>query len=90
MFEEESTILTFTDGLTDIRNAEGTFLDESLIYSFVEENQHLSATELCDALQEMVNTFKGDLPYPDDFTVLACKLFPMGRKAAHLVGKEGK
>ena len=73
---EPSLLLTYTDGLIDLRNANGDYFDDLLLKAFVEHHHHLSAVEFNDRLHQHLNTFKGDQGYPDDFTVLTSKFFP--------------
>ena len=72
---EEAMVFAFTDGLTDLRNKTGDFLNEKMLYTFVKENYDLSATQFNKLLMERIEIFKGDQNYPDDFTILTCKIF---------------
>ena len=72
----EAIVLTFTDGLTDIRNKEDEFLNEQIVFDFAQENYGLSAPEFNKRLMAEIERFKGEQTYPDDFTVLTCKIFP--------------
>ncbi len=71
----EAIILAFTDGLTDLQNENGEFLSEETLYAFVRNNYKLSASEFNRRLMGRLEGFKGGKGYPDDFTVLACKIF---------------
>lgn len=73
--EKEALALIHTDGLTDIRDHSGEFLDHEFLQDFVEKHHHLSATAFNDSLIKMAEGFLGDEIYPDDFTVLTCKIF---------------
>ncbi len=70
----DSTILTFTDGLTDIRNEKGAYFDEEILQIFVKKNSHLKAEAFNTSLMKQIEVFMGDKTYPDDFTVLTCKI----------------
>jgi phosphoserine phosphatase RsbU/P len=72
--EEEAIILAYTDGLTDIRNSAGDFVDEDLLYQFVRDNFLLGAEEFNERLLGILDAFRGEENYPDDFTVLTCKI----------------
>lgn len=74
---EPSLILTYTDGLIDVQNAEGAYFDDVILQQFVEAHHNLSAAEFNVALQAEINRFKGDKEYPDDFTVLTSKFVPV-------------
>ena len=73
--DNEALIVAFTDGLTDIRNEEGEFMDEEYGYHFLLRNYGLSAKAFNAKLLEEIERFKGTQHYPDDFTVLTCKIF---------------
>ncbi len=75
LIEDEAVILTYTDGLTDVRNSLGEYFEEEKLLAFVQEHYQKSAALLNDHLVETVELFKEDEKYPDDFTVLTCKLF---------------
>lgn len=78
----EAIIFSFTDGLTDIQNQEGSFLSESMLYDFVRSNYRLPAEQFNNLLMGRIEQFKGEENYPDDFTVLTCKLPQINDKSA--------
>lgn len=71
----DSIILCFTDGLTDLRNEAGDFLSDELLYEFTLSNAHLPAGKFNDLLMDRIEIFKGKQVFPDDFTVLTCRIF---------------
>ncbi len=73
--DKEAIILTFTDGLTDIQDADENYFDEDILTSFALSNDNLSAEGFNEQLVKTLNEFMGDESYPDDFTVLTCKIF---------------
>lgn len=73
--DNEAIILTYTDGLTDVKNEEGAFYDEEILKEFALSNYSLSAEAFNTKLHNTIDTFKGDQTYPDDFTLLTCKIF---------------
>jgi phosphoserine phosphatase RsbU/P len=73
--EGEALILLFTDGLTELQNEAGEFMDENFGQKFVLENYHLSATEFNQKVMNALDLFKGRAGFQDDFTVLTCKVF---------------
>ena len=74
--DSETLILLFTDGLTDIQNPKGEYLDEATGFQFVLDNAHLSAEAFNAKLTDQIEAFMGtEGGYPDDFTVLTCKIF---------------
>jgi sigma-B regulation protein RsbU (phosphoserine phosphatase) len=72
--DDDALIVLYTDGLTDIQNDEGTYFDEELLYPFVKENALLSTEDFNDQLQEKIESFRGTNPFPDDVSVLTCKI----------------
>jgi len=74
--DETSLIFSFTDGVTDLTNEKGQYLTEEKLIHFTNQHFHLPPKEFNDTLFQHVNKFKGDLPFPDDFTVLTCKVKP--------------
>jgi phosphoserine phosphatase RsbU/P len=77
--EDETLLVMFTDGITDIKNPNGTYFDDSILWDFAIANADLPTTEFNHALMRQVEQFKGSEDYPDDITVLSCKFFPHGR-----------
>jgi sigma-B regulation protein RsbU (phosphoserine phosphatase) len=69
-----ATILAYTDGLTDLRNNDGDFLDADMINEFTFQNNLLSAEEFNKCLMKEIKQFKGHQDFPDDFTILTCKI----------------
>ena len=70
-----ATILTYTDGLTDVTNKDGNFLDTNMLNDFTCQNNHLPAELFNRLLLKEVESFKQGQAYPDDFTVLTCKVY---------------
>lgn len=74
--EEEAMVLIYTDGLTDIQDQQGNYLDLNFLEQFVKDRYKLTAKSFNKELVEMANQFIGEQQdYPDDLTVLTCKLF---------------
>ncbi len=71
----EALILLFTDGLTELQNEAGEYVDENFGQKFVLENYHLSATDFNQKVMNALDLFKGQASFQDDFTVLTCKVF---------------
>lgn len=71
--QHEALLLTYTDGLTDIQNELGEYLNEELVDEFVKENYLMPVDKFNDKLMELSKKFVGTGSYPDDFTVLTCK-----------------
>lgn len=70
----EAMILTFTDGLAELRDADGVFFENERINDFLDKNSKKSAQEFNDKLLEEINNFKGGQEYSDDIAILTCKI----------------
>ena len=68
-------ILSYTDGLSDLKNEAGEYMNEELLENFVLKNHELSARKFNASLLHTIEDFKGEGIYPDDLTVLTCKIF---------------
>jgi phosphoserine phosphatase RsbU/P len=66
-----SLIISFTDGITDTKNAEGEFWGDERLIHFCLENADLSAPDFKKEISKTLATFKGDGEYTDDLTLLA-------------------
>ncbi len=73
--DDEALIFSYTDGLTDIRNKSGEEFSEEKLIAFLRENALSGAKELNTKLLAHIETFRERQPYPDDITVLTCKIF---------------
>lgn len=71
----EALLLTYTDGLTDLRNNDNEFFETELLEKFLINHSCDSAIDLNKDLIKHIDKFKGDQPYPDDISVLTCKIF---------------
>ena len=73
--EKNALILSFTDGLPDLRNKEGDFFEDERIENFTESNCNLSPVDFNEKLMNEINIFKGEEEYNDDIAVLTCKVY---------------
>jgi phosphoserine phosphatase RsbU/P len=71
----EAFLFSYTDGLTDVRNDSDEDFNDDMLVEFLQDNAHLSAHEINQKLLHHVDIFKGKQPYPDDITVLSCRVF---------------
>ncbi len=72
--KDEALILTFTDGLTELKNENGEFLEDSQIEKFVCENKNLPIKEFNNKLLTEIDDFKASNNYSDDIAILSCKI----------------
>ncbi|MEP7266060.1 MAG: SpoIIE family protein phosphatase [Saprospiraceae bacterium] len=70
----ESMLLVFTDGLTDLINSSSEYFDLDHIENFLKKYHKEGATSFNTLLMEELEKFKGNQTFPDDITVLACKI----------------
>ena len=73
--EGAAMLLSYTDGLTDVTNKDGDFLDEKILHDLILQHGHLPAEAFNQLLLKEIEVFKQGRAYPDDFTVLTCKIF---------------
>ena len=71
-----SMLLIFTDGLTDLVNSANEYFEIEKIEDFVHNFHQESATEFNRLLMTELEKFKGNQTFPDDITVLTCKIDP--------------
>lgn len=72
---DDAYLFTYTDGLTDVCNTAGEDFNDDMLLDFLQANLHLPVKEINEKLLIQVEKFKGEQPYPDDITVLSCRLF---------------
>jgi sigma-B regulation protein RsbU (phosphoserine phosphatase) len=68
-------VLAYTDGLIDIRNEDGDFFNENLVFHFAREYAEMEVHEFNNKLLKEIDMFRGEESYPDDFTILTCRIF---------------
>ncbi|HKK73664.1 MAG TPA: SpoIIE family protein phosphatase [Saprospiraceae bacterium] len=78
--DKEALILSFTDGLTELRNEDGVMLTEETLQGFMRQHWQMHAADFNAELTKFINQFKGKARYLDDFTVLTCKLYCPGAR----------
>lgn len=72
---EEAMLFTYTDGLTDVRNDEGEEFSENKLIDFLKQHTQLGAKEINSKLLAHIEAYRGHQPFPDDITVLTCRVF---------------
>lgn len=68
-------IVAYTDGITDLQNNRDEYFEVEILRDFAIHHAHVSAHEFNLDLMEFMNEFRGDKPFPDDLSVLTCKVF---------------
>ena len=70
----ETMIMSFTDGLADLKNGSGEYFEDKKIEAFIKKHSKLGAEEFNKQLLIEIDNFKGKQAYPDDIAVLTCKI----------------
>ncbi|NNE29271.1 MAG: SpoIIE family protein phosphatase [Saprospiraceae bacterium] len=69
-----ATICIYTDGLTDTRNSAGDYFTGEVLGEFATHQASRSASLFNDNLLETLDEFREGQDFPDDLTVLTCKI----------------
>jgi sigma-B regulation protein RsbU (phosphoserine phosphatase) len=75
VLSDEAMIFSYTDGLTEVRNSAGDEFGEEKLLHFLEGHAQEGAKDLNTKLLHHLEVFRGREPWPDDITVLTCKVF---------------
>ncbi|MBB4080110.1 sigma-B regulation protein RsbU (phosphoserine phosphatase) [Lewinella aquimaris] len=71
----QALIVTYTDGLTDLQSAAGETFEEEILYQFARRQHYRSAGLFNENLLAKLEEFRQDNEYPDDLTILTCRIF---------------
>lgn len=72
--DNDTLILTFTDGLTELKNIKGEFLEDIRIEKFVCENKDMPIEKFNNKLLKEIDLFNASDEYNDDIAILSCKI----------------
>lgn len=72
--EGEVTILSFTDGLADLKNKAGEYYEEERIEKFIKKHHNKDVDRFNEELLKEINTFRQEEAYPDDIAIITCKV----------------
>ena len=72
-FSDNSTLLLFSDGVSEAVNEKDEQFDEQRLSSVLQKYNQSPPQELCSKLWEEVQTHSGQFPQQDDFTIFAVK-----------------
>jgi sigma-B regulation protein RsbU (phosphoserine phosphatase) len=72
---DDAFIISYTDGLTDVQNEQNEYFDENLLENFVKKNYEQPLSDFNKKLYDHIDQFRGNKPFPDDFTLLTGKIF---------------
>jgi sigma-B regulation protein RsbU (phosphoserine phosphatase) len=70
------TLLIFSDGVSEARNAAGTELGVDRLVDLVRAGRGLDAPTLARAIEQTLDSFSGSAPIDDDRTLLVLKRSP--------------
>lgn len=73
--DQETLLVTYTDGITDLQNDLGDYFEEPILKQFALSSRSSSAKEFNIHLMDFMNKFRESQPFPDDLSVLTCKIF---------------
>ena len=71
---EDFLIFCYTDGFTETAAENGDEFGDDNLLEGIKENFENSHQELHERLFDKLHLFKGNNPYPDDITLLSCRL----------------
>ncbi|MEM9836021.1 MAG: PP2C family protein-serine/threonine phosphatase [Bacteroidota bacterium] len=72
---DQAMIVTYTDGLTDLQSPAGEYFEENILYDFARRQYGRSANDFNRALRNKLEEFRGNTAFPDDLTILSCRVF---------------
>ena len=71
----QALIVTYTDGLTDLQSPAGETFEEEILHQFARRQHARSARVFNQNLLEKLEDFRQGNAYPDDLTILSCRIF---------------
>ncbi|MBK8669047.1 MAG: SpoIIE family protein phosphatase [Saprospiraceae bacterium] len=71
----DAMIVSFTDGLPDLRNAADEYFGDHFLEDFVESHGALSPDQFNEKLLTEIDIFRGGTEISDDIAVLTCKIY---------------
>lgn len=67
-----------TDGVWEARNGDGEMFGKDRLRDVIKRHAHRSAENVCEAVSQALDVFRGDEPYRDDVTLVAVKFVADG------------
>ena len=71
----DAMIISFTDGLPDLKNIGDEYFGDHSLEEFVSRNGHMDPDSFNNLLLSEIDTFRGDIDIADDIAVLTCKIY---------------
>ncbi len=73
--DQPCIVLSFTDGLGELKNEKGEYYEEQNLIPFIRENSSTLPDDFNAKLLEQIEIFRGTEEYNDDIAVITCKVF---------------
>lgn len=70
----DTTIILYTDGITDLQNRNNCYFEDEVLEKFVRDNHRCNVMDFNKALLEQLEAFTDEKNFPDDIAVLTCKI----------------
>ena len=71
----DAMIVSFTDGLPDLRNEKEEFFSDMILEKFLDQHHKLDPESFNQKLLVEINRFRGEVDISDDIAVLTCKIY---------------
>lgn len=71
---ENFMLFSYTDGITEVRDKEGEEYGLDRLLDFIKEQKQEELEDIHENLIQEINSFREDLPYTDDVTILSCRV----------------
>ena len=79
--QHSSTLIAFTDGLSELKNENNQYFDEANIIKYITNNHHLQPDDFNHKLSIHLNDFKGNQTFHDDMAVLTARFTPKSKQS---------
>lgn len=73
--QTDDILVAYTDGLTELHNEDNQLFGAERLKNIVLENALLPPAELNALITRHLNSFRGTMPFRDDFALLTCRFF---------------
>lgn len=78
IIQKDTVILSYTDGLEELRNDKGEMVGTDKIISLMNSTSLEDIAAVVDKIERFIENYKQNEPIWDDITVLLCKIKPEG------------
>ena len=84
-FNDSVLLISYTDGLTDLKNDQQEYFDRKKLIEFIRTHRMMNAEQFNKRLQEHLEQFRGNQVYPDDIAILTSQLHPKRKKVTEVL-----